>query len=86
MDSPLRSPRIKRPRLAEDGKPQEMFQDVKRASHRWLMTHAGDECDEYRHEQRIIMKLIKLRRLPANALPIDVPSHLVNPVGMGETE
>lgn len=46
--------RIKRPRLADDGQPLEMFQDVKRACHRWLMAGKGNECDAYRMEQRMI--------------------------------
>lgn len=46
--------RIKRRKLADDGLPSEMFQDVKRACHRFLMTNEGTECDAYRQERRAI--------------------------------
>ena len=51
--------RVKRPRLAEDGLPAEMFQDVKRACHRWLMAGKGNECEAYRMHQRMIERLMK---------------------------
>ncbi len=31
-----------------------MFQDVKRACHRFLMTNEGTECEAYRHERAVI--------------------------------
>lgn len=42
----------------------EMFQDVARASHRWLMTHTGDECDAYRLEQSIVVRWMSKHKLP----------------------
>ena len=51
---PVMTRRAKRPRLAEDGLPAEMFQDVKRACHRWLMAGKGNECEAYRMHQRMI--------------------------------
>ena len=44
-------PRVKRPALAADGQPKEMFQDVKRACHRRLMSSTDTESIDYQAEQ-----------------------------------
>ena len=62
--SPPRPPRVKRPKLAADGKPQEMFQDVKRACHRYLMVHDHD----YRIEQRSIQIWMTQHHIPTDNL------------------
>ena len=48
-----KSPRERSRKLANDGLPKEMFEDVKRASHLWLMTSpkAGIEGQQYRSER-----------------------------------
>lgn len=47
---------VRNPTLAEDGLPQEMYRDVLRACHRWLMSHdpsyAIAEADKARRYKR----------------------------------
>jgi hypothetical protein len=54
---------VRNPTLAEDGLPQEMFLDVRRACERWLMTNDPFYADENnyktwnkRHEQNSTTK------------------------------
>ena len=48
-------------KLADDGFPQEMFQDVLRASHRWLMSHDP----EYRSERLSIERWMQIHNIPS---------------------
>ena len=61
---PTSKPRVKRPRLAADGLPMEMFQDVKRACHTRLMTGTDNEAIEYQAEQERIQRWTSRRKRP----------------------
>lgn len=58
------------PRLADDGLPAEMHQDVLRACHRWLIEHDTD----YRHERLSIEAWMQIHRIPNGQLDPTSPS------------
>ncbi len=50
-------------RLAEDGLPKEMFQDIKRASHRFLMASEGPEAEDYQARDATIRAWKKKKKI-----------------------
>lgn len=75
--APQSQPRTRRKRLAADGLPTELFDDVKRAAHRWLMQSpkAGFEGQQYRTERRQIDSWMKSKGItnPFDADQLDGP-------------